>query len=328
MADPLRIGIIGFGYTGKQHARAISALAGVDVAAVAETDPGRRTEATVPAFEDYKQVIYNPAIDAVTICLPHSLHEQVTSEALLAGKHVLVEKPLATSVAAGERMCELAERQNCRLMVEMTHRFLPPMVEARRLLCSGALGDILAIEDVLVEDFGVLGSLPSWMFQSSLAGGGFGLTSGIHMVDHLSWLTGQPLSLDCARFGHSQRLGDVEDTAAFSLSLPNGAPVRVLVCMRAEGSGLEGCINLYGRKGTLRIEPWRGWELESQGNLSEQILFDDSVNVSDRALAGMAGALREFVAAIRDNRQPDPSPQASLPAQRIIEEAYARYGRR
>jgi predicted dehydrogenase len=328
MADPLRIGIIGFGYTGKQHARAIAALPRVEVAAVAETDPGRRAEAVFPAFENYKPVIDDPAVDAVTVCLPHSLHEQVTSQALMAGKHVLVEKPLAASAAAGERMCELAARQNRRLMVEMTHRFLRPMVEARRFLCSGAVGDILAIEDVLVEDFGVLGALPSWMFQSSLAGGGFGLTSGIHMVDHLSWLTGQPLSLDCARFGYSQSLGDVEDTAAFSLSLPNGAPVRVLVCMRAQGSGLEGCVSIYGRKGTLRIEPWRGWKLESRGQLSEQILFDDSMSVPDRALSGMLGALGEFVAAIREDRQPDPSPTASLPAQRIIEDAYARYGRR
>jgi predicted dehydrogenase len=295
---------------------------------VAETDPLRHAEAGVPAFEDYRPVIHDPTIDAVTVCLPHSLHEQVASEALQAGKHVLVEKPLATSVVAGERMCELAERQNRRLMVEMTHRFLPPMVEARRILCSGALGDILAIEDVIVEDFGLFGALPSWMFQSSFAGGGFGLTSGIHMIDHLSWLTGQPLSLDCARFGYSQNLGDVEDTAALSLGLPNGAPVRILVCMRAEGSGLEGHIDIYGQKGTLRIEPWRGWKLESQGKPSGQLLFDDSVSVPDRALAGMVGALGEFVAAIREDRQPDPSPRASLPAQRIIEEAYTRYGRR
>jgi predicted dehydrogenase len=143
------------------------------------------------------------------------------------------------------------------------------------------------------------------------------------MVDHLSWLAGEPLTLDCASFGYSQKLGDVEDTAALSLHLHSGAPARVLVCMRAEGAGLEGRIDIYGRKGTLRIEPWRGWRLESQGRVSEKVIFEPTVTVPDRALTGMVGAMAEFVASIRESRRPDPAPEESLVAQRIIEQAYA-----
>src|SRR5215467_13135088 len=248
MAETLRIGIIGYGYTGKQHARAVASLDAVEVAAVAEADAGRRAEAEAPAYERYQDLLQHPGLDAVTVCLPHSVHAEA---ALLAGKHVLVEKPLAMSVAEGERLCALAGKADRRLMVEMTHRFLPPMVGGRRILAEGGVGQILAIEDIIVEDFGLFGALPGWMFQSALAGGGFGLTSGIHMVDHLAWLTCEPLTLDCASFGYSQKLGDVEDTAAFSLHLQSGAPARVLVCMRAEGAGLEGRIDIYGRKGTL-----------------------------------------------------------------------------
>jgi predicted dehydrogenase len=326
MAEKLRIGIIGYGYTGKQHARAVARLDDVEVTAIAEADAGRRAEAEAPAYERYQDLLQQSGMDAVTVCLPHSLHAEVASAALLAGKHVLVEKPLAMSVAEGERLCALAGKTDRRLMVEMTHRFLPPMVEGRRILAEGGVGQILAIEDIIVEDFGLFGALPGWMFQSALAGGGFGLTSGIHMVDHLAWLTGEPLKLDCANFGYSQKLGDVEDTAAFSLRLQSGAPARVLVCMRAEGAGLEGRIDIYGRKGTLRIEPWRGWRLEAQGRVSEKVIFESTVTVPDRALTGMVGAMAEFVASIREARRPDPAPEESLVAQRIIEQAYARSG--
>ena len=322
MAEKLRIGIIGYGYTGKQHARAIARLDGAEIAAVAETDSVRRAEAEAPTYEHYQDLLRDPGVDAVTVCLPHALHAGVASAALSAGKHVLVEKPLAMSVAEGERLCDLAGKAGRRLMVEMTHRFLPPMVEARGILAEDGVGPILAIEDVIVEDFGLFGALPGWMFQSALAGGGFGLTSGIHMVDHLGWLTGEPLTLDCANFGYSQKLGDVEDTAAFSLRLASGAPVSILVCMRAEGAGLEGRSVIYGRKGTLRIEPWKGWKLDRQGRVSEKVIFDSSLSVPDRALTGITAAMAEFVASIRQERRPDPAPEESLVAQRIIEQAY------
>src|SRR5438105_7810619 len=155
MAENLRIGIIGYGYTGKQHARAIARLDGLQVAAIAETDPRRRSEAEAPAYEHYQGLLEEANVDAVTVCLPHSLHAEVASAALSAGKHVLVEKPLAMSVAEGERLCALAVQSDRRLMVEMTHRFLPPMVEGRRILAEGAVGPILAIEDTIVEDFGL-----------------------------------------------------------------------------------------------------------------------------------------------------------------------------
>src|SRR6185369_13253647 len=135
------------------------------------------------------------SIQAVTICLPHFLHEQVTADALNAGKHVLVEKPLAISVEAGERLCRLAERVSKILMVEMTHRFLPPVVEARQIVQAGKLGKVLAVTETLFENVGLFGSLPNWMFSKEKAGGGVGLTSGIHLLDHIAWIADCPLSL-------------------------------------------------------------------------------------------------------------------------------------
>ena len=93
-------------------------------------------------------------------------------------------------------------------MVEMTHRFMPPVVEARELIADGLIGNVLAVDDLLLENVGLFGSLPSWMFQQAQAGGGVGLTSGVHLLDHVSWLTGQRLSLESACFGYSQGMGE------------------------------------------------------------------------------------------------------------------------
>ena len=83
---------------------------------------------------------------------------------------------------------------------------------------SRQIGKNLAVTETLFENVGLFGSLPSWMFSKEKAGGGVGLTSGIHLLDHVAWITGRPLSLQAARFGHSQALGDIEDTAAFFLT--------------------------------------------------------------------------------------------------------------
>jgi predicted dehydrogenase len=320
---PINLGIIGYGYTGRQHACALAQLDSFHLAGVAEVDLQKREQAEVKTFEDYRALLEDPTIEAVSVCLPHMLHEEVTLAALQAGKHALVEKPLGISLEAGERICLQARKNSRVLMVEMTHRFLRPLIEARKLIQAGEIGEIVAINDRVIEGVGLLGSLPQWMLCQATAGGGVGLTSGIHLIDHLSWLSGQSLALDSARFGYSQKLGDVEDTAAFALHLANGAPVHVLLCWRAGVDSFEGCLTVYGNKGTLWIEPWRGWKQESRGGATrEEIYFEGHLYIAERALLGMTGALSEFGEAIREGRPPNPAPEESLRTQRIIEKAY------
>lgn len=318
----MKIGIIGYGYTGKQHARALEQIESASLAGVAETSPERRAECTVKSFDDYRALLDDPTIDAVTVCLPHSAHQPVASAALKAGKHVLVEKPLALTVEAGEQLCELAKRASLVLMVEMTHRFMPPVVEARELIAGGLIGNVLAVDDLLLENVGLFGSLPAWMFTRTEAGGGVGLTSGVHLLDHVSWLTGQRLSLESAFFGYSQGMGDVEDTAAFFLRLENGAPVHIALSWRPGGPGIEGELRIFGEKGTLVVQPWEGWRLRGTDEDQENVAFSSQSTIAERALVGMRGALSEFVRAVQEGREPNPRPELALRSQRIIEQAY------
>ena len=318
----MNFGIIGYGYTGQQHARGLLSISGTHLAAIAENDNSRTAEVKTKVYLDYRDLLCDSSIQAVTICLPHFLHEQVTADALSAGKHVLVEKPLAATVAAGERLCSLAERVSRVLMVEMTHRFMPPILQARQFVQENKLGRILAVTETLFENVGLFGCLPPWMFSTEKAGGGVGLTSGIHLLDHVAWITGQSLSLHGAQFGYSQALGDIEDTASFFLSSNEGLPVHITLGWRSKGKSLEGCLCCHGSQGTLHVNCWDGWRLEIGGEPQRGLCFAEKASIAERALVGMTSALKEFVAAIRERRRPVPSPEESLVSQRLIEQAY------
>ncbi len=318
----MNLGIIGFGYTGQQHARAVRESGNIVLAAIAEPDAAKRERVTVRAYDNYRTLLENTGIDAVSICLPHFLHEEVANASLLAGKHVLIEKPLAMTASSGERLCALAGSQDRVLMVEMTHRFMPPIAQARELVMAGQVGEVVAVNDVLIEGIGLLGSLPAWMFKRTEAGGGVGLTSGIHLLDHVAWITGQSLSLDSARFSSSPGLGDVENIASYSLHLSNGAPVQIILGWRPESTCLDGDISIFGTKGTLIVQSWSGWKLSNDKGFSEKACFDDGQSIAQRACEGMKRALIEFAAAVHEGRDPRPKAEESLASQRLIEQAY------
>jgi predicted dehydrogenase len=318
----MNLGIIGYGYTGQQHARAAAAVPGIHLVAIAESDPSQSARADIKVYRYYQNLLQDASIDAVSVCLPHFLHEQVTHDVLNAGKHALVEKPLAITAAAGERLCQQANKVSRVLMVEMTHRFMLPIIEARQLIQGGEVGELLAVTDTVVESIGLLGSFPSWMLSKKLAGGGVGLTSGIHLIDHLSWIMGKPLALNAACFGHSQGFGDVEDTAALFLTAKPAVPVEILLSWRREGKGLEAAICFYGSKGTLQVDCWRGWKLENGRECREKNHFVEETPIAGRSLIGMTSALAEFAASIHQNRCPTPTADETLVSQRLIEQAY------
>ena len=321
----MNFGIIGYGYTGQQHATALASIEEVTLCGIAEVDERKRAGASAQTFADYRVLLENPSIDAVSICLPHHLHDEVASAALSAGKHILVEKPLALSVASGTALCNLARTKNRVLMVEMTHRFLPPLLEAKRRVVNGDIGEIVAVNELLVEDIGVFGSLPGWMLNRDQSGGGVGLTSGIHLLDHVSWISQQRLTLQSASFGHGQRLGNIEDTAAFALKTNHNVPVQVLLSWRRQGTGLDGQLTIVGTGGTLKVWPW-GWvHVQSETDTDKKSFFPERSTIAERAQVGIRGALQEFVDAIRQRRSPNPSPEESLTSQAIIEEAYEKW---
>ncbi|MDP6776012.1 MAG: Gfo/Idh/MocA family oxidoreductase, partial [Candidatus Latescibacteria bacterium] len=95
MCNHLSLGIIGFGYAGRQLARSAETVPEIRVTAAAEVNPAAEADDGVELFKDWRELLQQPDVQAVAVCLPHHLHAEVTLAALAAGKHVLLEKPLA-----------------------------------------------------------------------------------------------------------------------------------------------------------------------------------------------------------------------------------------
>jgi len=145
-----RFGIIGWGYWGPKIARNLESLPQAEVAMIADTDIRRLSSATgIPGVQLTTQVqdmFLSNTVDAVVIATPVRTHYRLAREALLHGKHVLVEKPLTASIAEAEDLIALARQQDRVLMVGHTFEYSPAVNELRKLVQSGELGKIYCVE--------------------------------------------------------------------------------------------------------------------------------------------------------------------------------------
>ncbi|MBT4502429.1 MAG: Gfo/Idh/MocA family oxidoreductase, partial [Gemmatimonadetes bacterium] len=257
----------------------------------------------------------------------HDDHELVATEALRAGKHVLVEKPLAIDLRGAESIAEVAADSDRIVMVEMTHRFYPPMVRAREWVEAGRLGAIYAVEDRIVQPL-VEGALPAWMMQMARAGGGVAFTNGVHMLDRIRWLCGQPLRLLDGSATARHGFGDIEDTAAMQLELADGTPVQFLAAWPRGTGSMDDELTVYGSKGTLRVWSWRGLRLEPFGGEPEQVDgYPEGMEGAARVREGMRGAMARFADTVEGRCSPTAGVEELLDIQRLLDAFYRRTGR-
>ena len=152
----LGVAVIGAGYWGPQLIRNFRASEAWDLVAVCDLDTDRATSVLghrsgVEVTASLEEVLARDDVDAVAIATPARTHHVIAESALRAGKHVLVEKPLADSVASGQTMVELARSQNLVLMADHTYCYTPVVQRMRELVADGALGDVLYVDSVRIN---------------------------------------------------------------------------------------------------------------------------------------------------------------------------------
>ncbi len=143
-------------------------------------------------FTDYHEVLTSREIDAVSIALPNWLHEPVALEAFANGKHVLIEKPLASSVEGGQRIIEAARAAGKTLMVCYNHRYRPEIVWLKSLARAGEFGHIYAAKAGWLRE-GWIPTHGAWFTQKERSGGGALIDLGVHVLDLALWLMGYPI---------------------------------------------------------------------------------------------------------------------------------------
>jgi len=180
--NTIRIGMIGAGSIAELHARGYRAEPRAQIVAVCDIAPGvadkRAAEwGAAHAYTDYRRLLEDPDVDAVDIITPHNLHAAMTIDALRAGKHVSVQKPMAVNVAECDAMIAEAARTDRQFRVFENFRFYPPLVRAKELLDSGTIGEpisirIKATQGALKYGWPVPLSTPEWRYDEAQSGGG------------------------------------------------------------------------------------------------------------------------------------------------------------
>ncbi len=227
MPAPVRFGIVGCGVISETHAAAITGLPDAELAAVA--DPvSERADALaerygVPAFDSLTSMMAGVELDAVNICTASGMHGEHAREALRAGKHVMVEKPLEISLDEIDQTLAVQREARVKLAAVCQHRFDPAARRVHELLQEGAFGtSILANAQILWWRSQEYYDTGGWRGTTSLDGGGVLMNQSIHSIDLLTWFMG-PVRSVSAYTGTLSHDIETEDTAAASLRFASGA---------------------------------------------------------------------------------------------------------
>ena len=337
--DKIGIGIIGSGGIARgAHLPGYRALSdrGVEVVAVADAiaDAAHRAAAEfqVPhVFTDYREMLRRDDIHAVSVCTPNFLHKQPTLDALEAGKHVLVEKPLAINAAEGKEMVQTARRCARKLQVGFMTRFQSDSRALKRFIDAGEMGEIYFARAQALRRRGI----PSWgvFTQKDKQGGGPLIDIGVHICDLTLWLMGHPKPIAASgqtycKFGkrddilglmgqwdHTQFT--VEDFAVGLIRFDNGATM-VLEAAFASNQEERNLMKtqLYGTEGGCSTDPLRMY-FERHGTL---------VDATPRFLPDVRAyneEIRAFINAIREDTEVPVTGEQALMTTQILDAIYA-----
>lgn len=224
----LGVAIIGTGNISSTHLRSFLAASDLcEVKALCDLYPHKaqalaaKGNLVVSITDDYHTLLDRDEIDLVSLCLPPSIHAQVASDFLDAGKHVLVEKPMAPSLEACDRMIEAQERSGKILSVISQNRFFTAPMRVKQLIDDGALGRILFAR---VNSMWWRGSNYYdlwWRGTYEHEGGGCTLNHAVHQIDILQWLIGFPTSVYSVMRNVNHTNSEVEDLSISILSYPS-----------------------------------------------------------------------------------------------------------
>jgi predicted dehydrogenase len=201
-------------------------------------------------YENFDEIAHNPAIEAVYVALPNSMHAEYTIRAAKAGKHVLCEKPMSTSVADAEAMIAACKAARVKLMIAYRCHYEPTNLKAVRLIREGALGRVQAIE----SSFGFNISPGEWRLSKKLAGGGPLYDVGIYSLNACRYLTGEEpehIAANASVIDQDGRFKEVEENVSWTMKFPSGI---VASCNTTYGADMEGYYRVHGSKGWLEVD--------------------------------------------------------------------------
>lgn len=346
--DQVKVGIIGCGIA-QFHTSAYAAEPRAKMVAIAGLDTDRCRELAqkhdiAEIYSDYRELIEKADIDLVSVAVPNHLHLPVALAAIHAGKHVLMEKPLARNAVEGEQMVRAAREAGVILAIAFNRRARPDMQVLKQHITDGGLGDIYYAKAFWMRRAGIPG-LGSWFTTKALAGGGPLIDLGVHVLDMALWLMGNPkvTAVSAATYaelgpkGRGQWGGsrftvnpdqpyEVEDLATAFLRMENGATLQLetswagysghtdefgVYLMGNEG-GAELHVKDYASVGTLKLFGEAGGaQIDSAPRLATKEVWDGHLEV-----------IRSVIDGIQKGTPVTPTGEEGLERTRLIDAIY------
>jgi predicted dehydrogenase len=333
-----KVAVIGAGGIGQDHVASFRLHPRVQVVAVADVNRERGQELAdrfqVPeCVADYHDLLARTDIDVVSIALPNYLHAPVALDALRAGKHVMLDKPMATNARDGARLAAEAGKRGVLFMVGQNFRFNADTQTARHVVDSGALGDIYHAKTSWSRRAGIP-RIGSWFTQKKYAGGGCTYDIGVHALDRCLFLMGEfdaaavsgqtfakfgPRGQGNGNWGKSEidpgQPFDVDDLSIALIKLKSGRTVLLEAAWAAHGPLVDvNATQLYGTEAGLILPPVTLFR-QTKGGYSSQVIDPIEPPVNTNRMV-------HFIDVLLGKARPFVAPAESVAVQKILDAIY------
>ena len=277
---------------------------------------------SIYSYDNYDEIRQNKEIDAVYIALPNSMHAEYTIRAAKAGKHVLCEKPMATSVADCKAMIEACRKARVRLMIAYRCQYNPLHLKAIELIRSGALGQVQMIE----SSFGFNIKAGEWRLNRKLAGGGPLMDVGIYSLNASRYLTGEEpgdIKANSSVIDRDGRFEEVEENDSWTMKFPSGI---VASCNTTYGANGANYFKVHGSKGSMQMDPAFGYDgMHLTGQLDGQTIDEPETEHDPRDFTRQADY---FADCVWSNREPKTNGEEGLRDTILMSQIYQSAGLR
>lgn len=294
MQAGLRAGILGGGFMADVHARAIRA-AGSEVVLIASSSPDSSARAAarlgIGAIAPHARgLVESDAVDVIHVCTPNSFHAEQAGLALLAGKPVVCEKPLATLVSDAEDLVNLAETTGTPTAVPFIYRYYPAVREIRSRISQGSAGELHLLHGSYLQDWLALPSATNWRIDETVGGSSRAFADiGVHWCDLMEFVTGHRITrlVSALSLSHPER-GSTEDAASILFETDRGASGTLIASQISHGRKNRLQFSFDGELESHRWNQERPGTFMASSQSGERAIYAGSEELASRSAQPMA----------------------------------------
>lgn len=302
MSAKTKIGVIGLGAIAQVvHLPILSKLSNVEIKAISDVDKNKLQTLSKKyhiknQFADYREMLVNDDIEAVIITTPTNTHHKIAVDCLNAGKHILIEKPVARTFEEAKSIYETSVAKEKLAMVGMNLRFRPDSMLLKSLITSGSLGEPFYIKCAWLRK---QSSSESWFMDKKIAGGGVIIDLGIVLLDLATWLFALPDLKTVSVHAYKKRTKELEDSAVGLLRFENDKVINFEVgwSLYSEKDNLN--LSVFGSEGTAHLNPLKAYKLAGETHIDLTPAI--STQPKNMYKKSYENEIKHFIASINQN---------------------------